>query len=483
MRSRKFGSKKIYAIGIFILLTVSVFLMGVSSALTIKTTEEKSKNVIMPPKPVICGDKTKEIESNYNGYVKKTDKRWPWEDYKYEKFTNSYYILVGHNKKPLGYDKHFKGFIEWDLTPLKNIWNEIEYIKSAQVEFYTSDYNGDEFEKNKDTLVGVYNLDVRPSESDAKTIWKYEFDDERLVSTLTCRQKTEPKDIDIDKKIIENRIKQNKNWLVIGLKCLSDVDEGEARGAVIYGSYPGYYPILIITYKKKSSPIDNNYVLLVEGGIGDELQSCFKNTVNYAYRVFKEDLGYDSDNIRKLNYPSKKDDVKDAITNWLRKHSTSKSDCFIYMIDHGSNGGYFWINGRESISPRELDSWISTVTYNTLTIVMESCFSGDFMRQLRGKNRIVITSTDRNKVSFGVGGGYALFSKAFFDKLKTKSSYGEAWESADAYVDTPMLVTFRVFILQNPKIDDHDRCYFFGDWRPNKLPSDTLALKVYPVPT
>jgi len=275
-----------------------------------------------------------------------------------------------------------------------------------------------------------------------------------------------------------------------------------------------------------------NYAILIEGGAkdNDSAQECFHRDINYAYEVFTKKLGYPEENVRVLYYPSKKEDVKDAI-NWLKNHSTKESDCFIYLRDHGQSDGtntWFCLNPDEFIKPWEFKKWIKDLKYHTLTIFIECCHSGGFLRDLEGKNRIIITSTDRMGRSyrgmFEDGKEHGIFGKVFFDSLSDgKTSYGEAWEKADAYVDFwfayglektkrfldlfrdyPIIRTlFLVRILLiislnqpgtfikkmlhpddfNPKIDDSDKCDYYGNRFPNKLwEKNTLALKVYPVP-
>ena len=120
---------------------------------------------------------------------------------------------------------------------------------------------------------------------------------------------------------------------------------------------------------------------------------------------------------------------------------------------------------------------------------MDSCYSGDFTRQLRrGENRIIITSTDGHSVAYGEYRGHGLFSKPFFDALSKGMSYGDAFEAADRKVDTLSnwlkfgLDGFKVWWEQNPKIDDGDACRNYGNKLPNILPSNTLAKRTYPVP-
>ena len=459
--------------------------------------------------------KTITIETSYSGHVRKKDHTFDSDDY--DKYVNEPYILVGHNKRGNGintFDKHYKGFMEWDLKELRNIWDDINYLVSAEIVFYTSDDDGDDFAKGETIQVEMYDLDkeYRPSDTGAKTLYNNMFDDNSPFKTINARIVYSEKTISFDVNSIEKRMNYLYDWIAIGLKCGSDVDEGESRGIAIFNAGScddpriratnANIPVLKITYEEKQKPQDKNYVLLVEGGIGDHLQGCFEKSVRHARNTFVNNLGYDlEDNIKILWYGTSgnsKSDIKNAIQGWLASHATSYSDCFIYLADHGSDGGKFYIAPpREYITPSELDSWLDSVNCKTMTIMLESCYSGDFTRQLRHeRNRIIITSTDRDSMAIGTSDGYALFSKPFFDKLGESKyvSIGDAWEYADSKVDNLQYLrskvgsdwAVRAWFMQNPKIHDSDRLisepWGTGNFLINTLPSDTLAKRVTPVP-
>ena len=182
-----------------------------------------------------------------------------------------------------------------------------------------------------------------------------------------------------------------------------------------------------------------HYAVIVSGGVEDDLQDCFERTSDLAYDTF-ESLGYDDDHIYYLSRDTSNprvdekvthDSVKYALTNWLEQHSNEESKCFLYFCDHGSEWGSFIIDENEWINDYEIARWLKNVRYKTLTIVMECCFSGQFIDDLSGYNRIVITSTNEILSAYGSIYGYALFSEPFFNALRNGASYGEAWEEAD----------------------------------------------------
>jgi len=437
--------------------------------------------------PQTCGYKTIEITAGYSGHVRKKDSTFGSDEY--NKYASENYIRVGHNKKPIGTDRHYKGFIEFDLSELRGIWDQVAYLVGAEIVFYTSDNEGDNFVSVRTIELEIYNINIRPSNTGAKKLYNDMFNNKNPYKTISASQSYQKKTISFSENTIENRMNYRDDWVAIGLNCGTNIKEGKSGGITIFSSTNK--PTLIITYERKSSPTDKNHVILIEGGVGDGLQGQFHKDCLHAKSTFIG-LGYDPDNIKFISYNSgtnTKNTIKNAITGWLKERSNSNSDLFIYLTDHGSDGGVFWISPGTSIKPKELDSWLDEVNYGTLTVLMDSCFSGDFTRHLRrGKNRIIITSTDSNSVAYSGVRGEALFSRPFFNALEQGKSYGGAFEAADRSVDTlsNMLkfgaIGFKVWIEQNPKIDDSDLCINYGNFLQNTLPARTLAKQTYPVP-
>ena len=452
-----------------------------------KGIDNDKSSPIDPNDPNTCGYQELEILASYYGHVRKEDGTFDSDDY--DKYDNVGHIRVGHNKKPIGEDRHYKGFIEFDLEELRVIWDKVDYLVGAELIFYTSDNGGDNFVSVKTIDLDIFFIDLQPSKTGAKELYKDMFDDIAPYKTIRASQEFKEKSFSFNENYIEKNMNYLKDWFAVGFRCATDIDEGKSGGVTIFGSTNKAK--LIIKYEKEPQPTDKNNVIIIEGGVGDGLQSTFRKCAEYAKSVFFNQ-GYDSSNLKLISYnggSNTKDTIKNSITGWLKERSTSNSDLFIYLIDHGSDGGYFWIARGMNIRPNELDSWLDQVTYRTLTVVMDSCFSGDFTKQLRkGENRIIITSTDGNSVAYGSANGYSLFSKPFFDSLRTGASYGEAFENADRKVDTLRnwaqhgIVGLQVWWEQNPKIDDSDLCNNYGNILPNTLPDRTLAKNTYPVP-
>lgn len=253
-----------------------------------------------------------------------------------------------------------------------------------------------------------------------------------------------------------------------------------------------------------------HYAVIICGGYGDDLQNCFERTSDLAYDTFKS-LGYDDDHIYYLSRDTdnyrvdervSRKSIKNTLTNWLGERLNEESKCFIYFCDHGDIWGNFIVNNLW-VSDSEIADWIRDLKYKTLTIVMECCFSGQFIDDLSGSNRIIITSTNKQLSAYGNVHGYALFSESFFYALQKGVSYGEAWEEADkriannAYNENTrpfFSITTELNTINNkikvcdnsnqiPLIDDNGDGVGHGTSSEDTLPLEgdgKLALKTYP---
>lgn len=272
--------------------------------------------------------------------------------------------------------------------------------------------------------------------------------------------------------------------------------------------------------------IDGNvdhWAIIVCGGFLDFPNSLVDGT-RHAYNILKS-LGYEDDHIyyfqqgnsmveQGVDGFSNKSKIKFSITNWLANNSDENDECFIYFFCHGyhkANGSCvliyetiksgIWTNTTvKPICSKELSLWLDQVKCNIISILIESCKSGDFIDDLSKDNRIIMTSS--NKWDFATGPtNRTSFSNYFFDKIQQGTSIGEAWEYADNKLlnykvrDMPeysddwcknirIKIILRLAILfQNPQIDDNGDGKGYGRALfTDKLPiggDGFLALRTY----
>jgi len=302
------------------------------------------------------------------------------------------------------------------------------------------------------------------------------------------------------------------NWYWIVFKGSNRIKESASQNMKITFTEEGTYRGIVQVRDKNNDHAEdwatititndepeprNKYAVLIAGGSGDDLDDNFERTAEHGYRCFKK-LGYNDDQICWLSGKNKKENadkkttysnVKWAIKDWLDDRSDENSDCFILLCDHGDPSlfGAVAVHPGNSASifsvvlPFVLDWWLDDLEYNTLTVCISSCYSGKFIKYISGRNRIVITTTDSDSVSYSAGEN--VFMAPFFSELEKtsntyKPSYGDAWMAGDKCVDGS-----RSPDEMNPKIDDDGNGKGHGTDAVDKLPLDGdgyLALNTYP---
>jgi hypothetical protein len=217
----------------------------------------------------------------------------------------------------------------------------------------------------------------------------------------------------------------------------------------------------------EGSSIQTWAVIVCGGALHANMQICFDNQIAEVYRILLE-RKYGEDHIFYLDitYPrdvtndgendvdlvSSSANVQYAITNWLKSHSDSNDVCFIYLADHGDDGGKFaidnngdgylnWSDPSEFLYDYEIASWVDEVECGELIIVIEACYAGDFIDDLTGPSRIIVTSTDGEhpaiqRTVYDEHGlqfeNWPEFSYVFFQELAAKKSIGEAFNATFA---------------------------------------------------
>ena len=168
--------------------------------------------------------------------------------------------------------------------------------------------------------------------------------------------------------------------------------------------------------------------------------------------VYKNGTGEDSD--MTVDYAATTTGLNDAI-NYLRSRMTQRDDFFVFVTNHG--GGYHQAHaanegGRadgtpgdeidafkydESIyyynqSPNEIwdddfATWLNSLNYARMVAVFEPCFSGGFLHDLKGCNRMLISAASEFEYSWGGGpGNHDMFSYHFTCALNKADHTGAA---------------------------------------------------------
>jgi len=208
-------------------------------------------------------------------------------------------------------------------------------------------------------------------------------------------------------------------------------------------------------------------------------------SVNKAFEYVNQSLhnrGYE--NFLYITKPDKEDleiSMREYLITFIDDHCIIPN-LFIYMIGHGysiGKDGYFELNPgilpKDRLKDDELGDIIDNLSsfYSNCTIVIESCFSGCFIDDLSGRNRVIITATDHKTPSQleQVDNCKPIFTVKFFEKFADVSNTViDCWEYADEMVYKDHNARFN---HQNPQYDDNGNGYSVGLFNhSDKLPMD-----------
>jgi len=187
--------------------------------------------------------------------------------------------------------------------------------------------------------------------------------------------------------------------------------------------------------------IVEHYAVIICGWAdNDKDQEAFERSTTRAHNALRKQ-GYSDKNIYHLRKDTSNERVDDelnydtakyALEVWLPSHANKNSKCLVYLNGHGTDYGGFTVDEGKRIIDYEVSNWLRDLECKTLTVVVECCFAGNFIDDLSGHNRIIITSTNSylkaHRIEYP---DESAFSKFFFEALDDGKSYGGAWEAAE----------------------------------------------------
>jgi len=135
-------------------------------------------------------------------------------------------------------------------------------------------------------------------------------------------------------------------------------------------------------------------------------------------------IGFDPNNIMQFSvrperYPGTLNADAAGIANslWDLSNRTS-GGCLLYFSSHGAPSGL--VLGDTILNPDKLASIISNACGNRPTVVVISaCYSGVFVGDLQGPDRMVVTAARPDRTSFGCGSlnKYPYFDTCFLNSI------------------------------------------------------------------
>lgn len=121
--------------------------------------------------------------------------------------------------------------------------------------------------------------------------------------------------------------------------------------------------------------------------------------------------------------------VLDGIGQTARR---AQVGCFLYFTSHGNTRGIVWGNEGQ-LSPSRMgdlvDQWCGQ---RPTVVVVSACFSGVFIPELQGPNRMIMTAARRDRSSFGCSedATYPYFDGCVLESLPNSSDFIDLAEKA-----------------------------------------------------
>jgi len=166
--------------------------------------------------------------------------------------------------------------------------------------------------------------------------------------------------------------------------------------------------------------------------------------IYYAIHAL-DGIDYDHDNVPddivdNYLYEPDIDYAKNTILQAIStKAGLSSNQCFyIYMQGHATEDARFRVKGHNDdfISAHDLSNAFSILqsrTDCTIVLILESCFSGNFIPQLSGEKRVIITSAGNQQYPV-VTNSQLVFSRYLLGKLREGKNFYDAHVSASNFI-------------------------------------------------
>lgn len=175
------------------------------------------------------------------------------------------------------------------------------------------------------------------------------------------------------------------------------------------------------------------------------------------------------DHIRLLtNDKATKANVEDAITDWLAISEDADDVVLIFFSGHG---GWEFLEVYDSLTYSyendifgdELDSWLDVLDSEKIIVIIDSCVSGSWIRELKRKGRIILTACspgedawDDYTLEHGVLSYYILEALGDFEATDANDNYEVSIEEIFEYA-RPRTTNYTEAkpVVQHPLISDN----------------------------
>lgn len=246
------------------------------------------------------------------------------------------------------------------------------------------------------------------------------------------------------------------------------------------------------------------YALLYSGGYSmDKAYDRYWNDMSLYYNMLIYIFGYDPDNIivvykdgvakentMKVDFPASPEGIDEALM-YLEEMMMPQDEFFFFMTNHGgtvADAGSPRVNDEptgdktdectfyynENTRPYDDDvkDWIDRLNFSRMICIMEQCYSGGMIYDLRGPNRVIITAANETEVSYGSAkfdDFVMLFASALIKTHQEKGNSVDADENKDGKVS--LTEAFRWAVKNDPH-KEHPQYEDSGDGISTGAPKD-----------
>jgi len=181
----------------------------------------------------------------------------------------------------------------------------------------------------------------------------------------------------------------------------------------------------------------------------DGAEDVFRNEVDYASRLFAEQLGADARVLALLNNPATVEQAPLATRTNLslalrqigERMNRDEDVLLLYLTSHGSEDHFLHVAldplPLNPIGPEDLRGMLDAAGIRWRILVVSACYSGGFIPALEGPETLVITAARADRTSFGCGvdSDFTYFGRALLiEALNATSDWQAAFEQAKATV-------------------------------------------------
>jgi Peptidase C13 family len=194
----------------------------------------------------------------------------------------------------------------------------------------------------------------------------------------------------------------------------------------------------------------NRPELFLLGMAGDASQAVFRREVRSVEQLFGERFGTFRHSVSLINSTTTVEHVPlasprnlGAMLKQLGSVMDKENDVlFLFMTSHGSPRRFvtrfddmpFW-----SLNPKQVRKQLDASGIKHRVIVISACYSGSFIKDLKGPNTLIMTAARPDRTSFGCAdeNEWTYFGDAYFNNaLRATTSFVDAFKTASALVAT-----------------------------------------------